>query len=270
MNLVYKGILLFSLVFSAACATSGQRAALPEHSFEKLFDDYQRLSNEYDLRWTEFYSDDALITINRRLANGKTQSMTLSGTQLKSMAPQMIELSKVAKEHSKFRDIRYAPQGEMIQVTAVRYDARRCFEDKTYKLILRPKKEQAGYEFISEHFTTNSRSLCPDEDAKPYIEAVIDELRPKIPFMVDEETRLDGLKRTDSGLVYQFTLVNLSKEQLKAQTFIEAMTKSVTKQSCAAPKLRHILDNGKQVSYAYLDKEGEMITKIPVSESDCN
>ena len=91
----------------------------------------------------------------------------------------------------------------------------------------------------------------------------------KLPIMADSDTRLDAVAAEQSGLRYQFTLVNVASNEINKDAFMTALRSSLFSQACLRPDLRPILDNGASVTYQYNGKANALVASLTVTENEC-
>lgn len=96
--------------------------------------------------------------------------------------------------------------------------------------------------------------------------AMSHEINKQCPILVDRETRLDNAAvLPDKVFQYNYTLINLSKEQVdvdEAQKVIEPNLISAIKNN---PDMKDFRDNKVKIIYSYRDKNGQFLFKILIT-----
>jgi len=92
------------------------------------------------------------------------------------------------------------------------------------------------------------------------------EVNKSCPVMVDQETRLDNAVALPGNIFqYNYTLINLAKDSIDAQSFEDYMKPVILNNVKTNPDLKVYRDNKVTMAYNYKDKNGVFITKISVS-----
>lgn len=87
--------------------------------------------------------------------------------------------------------------------------------------------------------------------------------------MVDQDTRLDNtVALPDNAFQYNYTLVNLTKQDIDIKDFENYMVPQITNNVKTNPDLQVFRDNKVTMKYSYKDKNGEYITQISVSPNE--
>ena len=97
-----------------------------------------------------------------------------------------------------------------------------------------------------------------------------DELNRQLPYMVDEETRLDTTPGYNMEFSYYFTLFNYSSNEIDKDAFYTQMRPSLVNQVCTSSELESFVNNGVTIRYVYSDTEGREIAQISISPSNCD
>jgi len=94
-------------------------------------------------------------------------------------------------------------------------------------------------------------------------------LNKNLPIMVDRETRLDstiGLNRT---FQFNYTLVNISADQITAEKIEKHLRRKIVRKFCSSKKMKPFIKHNVSLSYTYFGKHGTEITTIEVTPSEC-
>lgn len=99
--------------------------------------------------------------------------------------------------------------------------------------------------------------------------AAASELNKSLPMMVDQETRLDNaIALPENVFQYNYTLVNLTKDEIDLEVFTAYMKPQITNNVKTNPDLKFFRDNQVTMGYFYKDKNGEFVAKFAVSKKD--
>lgn len=90
-----------------------------------------------------------------------------------------------------------------------------------------------------------------------------------LPRMVDEETRLDRIEAGAGEVVYFYTLINYSYDQLNWNTVKESVFKASKINYCEGAQMAAFRDNNVDMLYMYYDKNGEMAGTVKIPRSSC-
>lgn len=92
-----------------------------EAAARQLFEQYQRLSWNYDPAVLNLYDPTAKIYMTVRYSNGQMRRMSLSVEDLRQLMPTVIPLGRTRGDRSTYSQVRYRPEGNRIRITAQRY-----------------------------------------------------------------------------------------------------------------------------------------------------
>ena len=98
---------------------------------------------------------------------------------------------------------------------------------------------------------------------------VASEFNKPCPIMVDEETQLDNTIATpDNTFQYNYTLVNILKEEFDIQIFEETMRPLLLNNAKTNPDLKSFRDNKVNMAFYYKDKDGVFLCRISITADD--
>lgn len=109
-----------------------------------------------------------------------------------------------------------------------------------------------------------SRARSPESR----LDSLAASLREGLPHLVDEETSLNDVTVEDGGLVYDFSLVNYTSEEIDAAAFGDAIKSAVAPQVCAS--LRETLEAGVRVKARYQGSDGGFVAEAVITNADCS
>lgn len=117
----------------------------------------------------------------------------------------------------------------------------------------------AGLFFLAEYGIGQFNGV--DSDLK----FLADELNATCPLMIDKETRLDNaLALPGKTFQYNYTLVNLTRQELDIPEFRSIMTPRLENAAATHPDLSVFREKGVTLDYNYLDRDGVHVLKISV------
>ncbi len=102
------------------------------------------------------------------------------------------------------------------------------------------------------------------------LKASVTAINKTTPQMVDSETRLDSSYALENKLVYKYTMINYSVDDLDTEKFQEIIIKQVTGFVCTSPDMKYFVDNAVDVAYSYFDKDSKYITEANVKTAECS
>lgn len=114
---------------------------------------------------------------------------------------------------------------------------------------------------------THCQPSAPPEKS---LQEIADELNKKCPQMVDSETRLDGIQIKDGNktIVYKYTLINLSAEQVDTLAFRKALWPGILSLIKTSPAMKTLRDQETRFEYYYQDKQSQLIYNFKVAPAD--
>jgi hypothetical protein len=100
--------------------------------------------------------------------------------------------------------------------------------------------------------------------------AAIFQLNQGTPKDVGNGTQLDGVIAVDDGVQYQFTMTELSSDDIDPVEFRDFIYEFARPQICSHPKLVGFFDTKAGfVDYRISDRNGTFLTSIRFDKSDC-
>ncbi|WDE10639.1 hypothetical protein [Thalassomonas haliotis] len=101
------------------------------------------------------------------------------------------------------------------------------------------------------------------------LKALVVAMNKSAPKMVDRETRLDSSYFLENKIIYKFTMINHSVDDLDSEKFLQLTTKKVTNIICTYPNLEYFVNNKVDVAYSYFDKNNKYIAEVIVKTAEC-
>lgn len=106
-------------------------------------------------------------------------------------------------------------------------------------------------------------------DVDHQIDQGIGLLQKNLPYMIDEQTRLDDVTTRSNIVRYKYVLPKISKSDVNVVFFNLEMGMNVVSLSCTSESIKTLLDAGRTVEHMYFDKHSQLISKFTVSGDDC-
>lgn len=91
-----------------------------------------------------------------------------------------------------------------------------------------------------------------------------------LPFMVDEQTRLDKMSLNNHNIHYHYTILDLEKSEIDQNFFKVNMHKILAENSCGDAESLELLKEGRKLIFNYNDKNDAFVTDITVENYDCS
>jgi len=110
-------------------------------------------------------------------------------------------------------------------------------------------------------------------DGKPSVEKELvdaaNQYNKMLPMMLDSETRGDSIvPQPPNTIVYHYTLVKRTKNELNAHAIDKAMRPRIINNYKTTDSMKALRDAGVTLVYDYYDKNGSFVTEIVVKTSD--
>lgn len=151
MRFPFTLLVLFFLVSGKA----GASAETPEEFFKRFVETGQR----FDPAVADLYADHASIKAYRRYPHGLERSMEMSGVEWKALVRKVMPLARSKNDKSTYTNVKFAPLGNRVKISADRYAVRKCYTDPAYYLVIE-KRTDSTYTVIEEYLETEPRPDC--------------------------------------------------------------------------------------------------------------
>lgn len=145
-------LLALLILFSGKAVAN---AETPEAFFKRFAETGQR----FDPAVADLYADNALIKAYRRYPHGLERSMEMSGTEWKALVRKVMPVARSKNDKSTYTNVRFAPRGSQVKISADRYAVRKCYTDPAYYLVIE-KRADSTYTVVEEYFETVPRPDC--------------------------------------------------------------------------------------------------------------
>ena len=96
-----------------------------------------------------------------------------------------------------------------------------------------------------------------------------DVMNKSLPTMIDAELRHDKVLAEEKNLIFKYTLVNFTKEDMTASKLKSLMEEDTKKGVCADKDSQMMLKRGMSMVYDYADKNKQHITKFVFDAKAC-
>ena len=121
--------------------------------------------------------------------------------------------------------------------------------------------------------TEQEKNKYTVDDWKKYSLEIQNTFNSKCPMMIDKETRLDYIVCLDNSVIYNFTMVNIIKEDLGIEdikAFNKTQKTAMTNLVKTHPVMTYVRDYQLELTYIYSDKEKTFVTLITTTPSQYN
>ena len=95
------------------------------------------------------------------------------------------------------------------------------------------------------------------------------EISKYLPFMVDEHTRWDDMRVSGKQVIYDYTFVSRSINDMDTAAFNARIKGMLQKEICGNPETREVLEKGYSNSFRDHDKNGAEIATVELHQADC-
>ena len=269
----------FLALFVLSACTGGRP---PEHAgavgapsaaeARTFFDRYASLLVRADPALIALYADDAKITAVAHEGNS-TRNIDLTGKMYKEALASLLPALRASGDEITFTNIAFEPHDQLMRVTAHRYSTLHCWYDASYHADL-GRKGGGTLRIVEEVSNTSSDSHCglgPDKTLDQRLDELAGQVARALPVRIDPDTRLDAVRRGQTELRYELTLVGLvdigAIDLAKLSTVIRQRVLQDTCKRRSA--LRAVLDDGGRVSYRYADLSGQALLSVTVDAASC-
>jgi len=264
MKTIIKMVIIITAMLLHASAW-----ALDATKVENFFNRYVELNEKFDVSVSSMYSDKAKIHTFRRYPHGLERAVKLTGSQLKDLLNKGMPVAKQRGDISKYDEIQISIYGNQAKIKAKRYSVLKCYTDKAYYMVVEEVLD-GGLQIVEEYTETQPQSECTNsDDLNVLLQNAKAQLEGSLPVMVDEDTRLDDVFTTDNIFQYQYTLVNVTNEELDLRALDDSLKPIVQNQACTMPNLKSLAEKGAIISFLYNDKNGNNTTTINIEIEDC-
>lgn len=250
-------------------ATSLSHAA-EETEFLQFFEEYQRLSSEFDASVNQMYADDAKIMGARKKADGTEESMTIDGKRWKTIILASMETAKKLGDRSKYSDVSIKMDGDQAKISATRYAIADCFTDNRFYMVVKSGADNT-LQIVEQFMESPAQSNCEDSDMDlpKFLQDTVKMINEQLPAVIDAETHLIKTSAEGNKLIYHYVLVNYTAETLTTAEATAKLQPLVVQQSCSSPNLRPILDQNGSIAYIYKGADAVQIARLDIDKSVC-
>lgn len=246
---------------------SGAFASTEKDALE-FFDNYRQRSQANDTSIISMYHDSAAIKTRRAEADGSLRNLELRGQQWKTLLQKTLEQAKQNNDIDDFKNVTVTRSGSAFTIKAIRSSSLKCTIDSGFYMIVKETKD--GLKIFEEYTTTHAVTKCAGaKGVEAIIDAEVAKLIGQLPVMADEETRLDQVTRNSETLVYTYTLIHLSKEELDEDEFVVNLWPTLAAQVCRTD-LKKIPANGGAVQFQYHDQEHKSMISFRITQTVCS
>ena len=121
--------------FIAVALTVTALAQAPGDKARELFQTYVALGRAFDPGLADLYADDALIRNKRTFPTGEVRELSVPAPSYKALIRKAMPLAKERGDRSTFSEVKYAPEGDRVRITATRYSETRKYSSPLSLLV---------------------------------------------------------------------------------------------------------------------------------------
>ncbi len=151
-----SAILIIALSSVVVSARGAAADAAPARAF---FAQYIDLSDKYDDKVANLYSDSAVIRSFRRYPHGLERSMQLSGSQWKTLVMKVMPLARAQGDRSTYSNVEVSMNATKVKIKANRYSVLKCYTDTGYYMVIE-RQSNGAYLIVEEYSETQPQSSC--------------------------------------------------------------------------------------------------------------
>jgi len=239
--------------------------------FIDFFNEYQRLTSEFDVSVNDMYADDAKIMGVRKKPDGTEESMTIDGAQWKTIILASMERAKQVGDRSEYSDIVVDVTEDQAKISATRYSIVDCFHDSRFYMVVKTIANDQ-LQIVEQFMETAAQSSCEGSkmDLPEFLQSTVKMINEQLPAKIDPETQLVKTSADGSKLTYHYVLINHTSDTLTSEEATSKLQSIVIEQSCSSPNLRPILDQNGSLSYIYRGSDAEQIVKFDIDKTACS
>lgn len=156
MKVIFSIILAFcfSVLPGVAIGSEADKATAAD-----FFNEYVELSNNYDTRVADLYSDDAVIRSYRIYPNDITRALEMTIVQWRRLITEGMRVAKEQEAKKIFKNIEITINGSTARIKADRYSNRKCYTDTGFFMVLE-RQPNDKYLIIEEYSEIYPHSFC--------------------------------------------------------------------------------------------------------------
>ena len=246
--------------------------AAEEADFVQFFENYQRLSAEFDVSVSKLYADDAKIMGARKKPDGTEEKMTIDGTHWKTIILTSMENAKQLGDRSEYSDVAYEVGTDQAKISATRYSTLNCFTDNRFYMVVKSTADDR-MQIVEQFMESPAQSNCEgttDTGLAEFLQNTVKMINEQLPAAIDAETHLIKTSAEGTKLTYHYVLINYTSETLTTDEATTRLQPLVVQQSCSSTNLRPILDQDGSISYIYRGSDAAQIVKLDIDKSACS
>ena len=127
--------------------------AIDNSSALSFFENYQKLSKEFNPEVISLYSDEAKISSLREYPSGQTREISMTGKEFKELLKKVLPLAKARGDISHFSEIQISIESNTARISAHRYSQLKDYTDESYYMVIKEIEDQKLM-IIKEHTGT--------------------------------------------------------------------------------------------------------------------
>jgi len=231
------------------------------------WDEMIRLSDAFDPKAFDYYSEGGLMKTRMVDKNGASKDRQFAMGMLAPMADRLMQAAKQMEDTATYEDVTVAMEGDKVRIKAKRTAHAKCRVDPDYSALL--ADEGGRWLLVEEFFVSHAVSQCePSADRAKKLLAAVVEGAGTLPRKLDEDLRLDALTVDELTLTYAMTLVSIAGD-VDAASIEAALEDNVRTSTCKSPLTKDALHHGATLISAFSDAAGKSLFEIKIAGDAC-
>lgn len=248
----------------------GVAHAGPKREVREAFAQWEALGAAFDPALGDRYRDDARLHVIRARADGQTQTLTMSGAELKQMLGPLLDEARALGDADSFTGVKVARDGDDWRITATRTNHLKCYADPAWAQVWR-QGDDGAWRIASEFLGTQELSSC-DGAGSPLSQVLATQervLQQQLPVQIDEITFMSGVDVVDDTLTYRVSLPSVPAAGLDVELFTQTVQEMARASACQSRDPRLLLDLGATLVVSYTDRDGVVFAQVRTRLDDC-
>lgn len=256
---------------------SSTALAASQSEYLAFFDNYQKLSQNFDVTVADLYAPNAQIHYGIIKPNGHVHVVNTTGKRFKNLLRQGMALSKQRGDINHFSNIKIKMMGRnRAQITADRYAERLCFTDNTYTMVIQDSAKH-GMLIVKEEGQSPSNSHCGNGAANqqspkalaPLLQEAATLLNKQLPAKVDRILRMDSATAAGKTLTLDYSVLKNNMSARLLSEFRNRARVKLIRQSCQDANFHSLLNRGATITYRYVDLSNNNVFTLNVDRDSC-
>lgn len=122
-------------------------------------------------------------------------------------------------------------------------------------------------QYFSAKFFSNRTIAIPQEQLDSWVYELNKQF--STPYMVDEETKAFSISSEEGQIIYKYSMINFTAQQLKNKDFITEMKDKITNNFCNDKERVDYLQRGVSFVYIYYGKDENSAGSFTIDKNAC-